>query len=55
MSLKCVHQGCGKTFDEGSDEVCHYHSGPPIFHEGQKGTSSPHCTTRRRNPESDPR
>ncbi|PKS06628.1 hypothetical protein jhhlp_007377 [Lomentospora prolificans] len=37
MTSKCVHQGCGKLFEEGSDETCHYHPGPPIFHEGQKG------------------
>ncbi|SPO00860.1 related to zinc-binding protein [Cephalotrichum gorgonifer] len=37
MSLKCVHKGCGKSFNEGSEEVCIYHPGPPVFHEGQKG------------------
>ena len=37
MALKCVHQGCGKTYSD-EDEVCVYHPGPPIFHEGQKGT-----------------
>src|SRR5690242_20702511 len=36
---KCVHKGCGKTFTDPSEE-CVYHPGPPIFHEGQKGTSS---------------
>ncbi|KAL2017553.1 hypothetical protein VTK56DRAFT_1987 [Thermocarpiscus australiensis] len=36
MAQKCVHQGCGKTFTD-PDEVCRYHPGPPIFHEGQKG------------------
>ncbi|KAF3906861.1 hypothetical protein ABW21_db0205102 [Orbilia brochopaga] len=33
---KCTHQGCGKTFTD-ADEDCHYHPGPPLFHEGQKG------------------
>ncbi|KAI1202268.1 HSP20-like chaperone [Nemania serpens] len=37
MALKCVHQGCGKEYSDGSDEVCRYHPGPPVFHEGQKG------------------
>ncbi|KAL2757560.1 hypothetical protein ACRALDRAFT_1074553 [Sodiomyces alcalophilus JCM 7366] len=36
MAQKCVHQGCGKLFTD-PDEVCHYHPGPPVFHEGQKG------------------
>lgn len=36
MAQKCVHQGCGKVFTD-PDEVCKYHPGPPIFHEGQKG------------------
>ncbi|KAL2260765.1 hypothetical protein VTK26DRAFT_5140 [Humicola hyalothermophila] len=36
MAQKCVHQGCGKTYTD-PDEVCRYHPGPPIFHEGQKG------------------
>lgn len=33
---KCVHQSCGKIFTD-PDEECHYHPGPPVFHEGQKG------------------
>ncbi|ROW11510.1 hypothetical protein VMCG_00989 [Cytospora schulzeri] len=38
MAQKCVHQGCGKMFtDTDTEEVCRYHPGPPIFHEGQKG------------------
>ena len=37
MAQKCVHQGCGKSYDEGEDEGCLYHPGPPVFHEGQKG------------------
>ncbi|KAI1172618.1 Pyruvate/Phosphoenolpyruvate kinase-like domain-containing protein [Nemania sp. FL0916] len=36
MGLKCVHQGCGKQYSD-PDEVCRYHPGPPVFHEGQKG------------------
>ncbi|EFX03714.1 cord and cs domain containing protein [Grosmannia clavigera kw1407] len=38
MAQKCVHQGCGKTYTD-ADEVCRYHPGPPVFHEGQKGWS----------------
>ncbi|KAI1739476.1 Pyruvate/Phosphoenolpyruvate kinase-like domain-containing protein [Xylaria scruposa] len=33
---KCVHQGCGKEYSD-PDEICRYHPGPPVFHEGQKG------------------
>ncbi|KAK4143217.1 cysteine and histidine-rich domain-containing protein [Dichotomopilus funicola] len=36
MAQKCVHQGCGKEYTD-PEEVCRYHPGPPIFHEGQKG------------------
>ncbi|KAK7743490.1 hypothetical protein SLS53_004024 [Cytospora paraplurivora] len=36
MAQKCVHQGCGKEYTD-TEEVCRYHPGPPIFHEGQKG------------------
>ncbi|KAF2745214.1 chord-domain-containing protein [Sporormia fimetaria CBS 119925] len=36
MAKKCVHKGCGKTY-ENEDEPCTYHPGPPVFHEGQKG------------------
>ncbi|KAK1757462.1 cysteine and histidine-rich domain-containing protein [Echria macrotheca] len=36
MAQKCVHQGCGKEYTD-PDEVCRYHPGPPVFHEGQKG------------------
>ncbi len=36
MAQKCVHQGCGKMYTD-TDEVCQYHPGPPVFHEGQKG------------------
>lgn len=43
--LRCVHSGCGKEYTD-PEEVCRYHPGPPVFHEGQKGmymvsTSSP--------------
>ncbi|EGS17994.1 uncharacterized protein CTHT_0060070 [Thermochaetoides thermophila DSM 1495] len=38
---KCVHQGCGKLFTD-PDEVCRYHPGPPIFHEGQKVRQANH-------------
>lgn len=37
MAQKCVRQGCGKEFTD-VEEECHYHPGPPVFHEGQKGT-----------------
>lgn len=37
MAGKCVHKGCGKTFSD-PEEDCVYHPGPPVFHEGQKGT-----------------
>ncbi|QIX01649.1 hypothetical protein AMS68_007166 [Peltaster fructicola] len=33
---KCVHRGCGKLFTD-SNEECSFHSGTPVFHEGQKG------------------
>ncbi|CAN9150228.1 unnamed protein product [Alternaria alternata] len=36
MAKKCVHKGCGKTYDDDNEE-CVYHPGPPKFHEGQKG------------------
>ncbi|RDL41977.1 CORD and CS containing protein [Venustampulla echinocandica] len=36
MAQKCVHSGCGKLYTD-PEEECLYHSGPPIFHEGQKG------------------
>jgi hypothetical protein len=37
MAQKCVHKGCGKVYTD-EDEDCIYHPGPPVFHEGQKGT-----------------
>lgn len=40
MVSKCVHKGCGKTF-ESEEEECVYHPEPPIFHEGQKGVRAP--------------
>ncbi|KAF2274529.1 chord-domain-containing protein [Westerdykella ornata] len=36
MARKCVHKGCGKTYED-ENEACVYHPGPPVFHEGQKG------------------
>ncbi|CAD6503918.1 BgTH12-05661 [Blumeria graminis f. sp. triticale] len=36
MTLKCVHQSCGKIYID-VNEPCYYHPGPPIFHEGLKG------------------
>jgi len=36
MAKKCVHKGCGKTY-ENDDEDCVYHPDGPEFHEGQKG------------------
>jgi hypothetical protein len=45
MAKKCVHKGCGKTYEDENEE-CIYHPGPPVFHEGQKGRSAPNeCTT----------
>jgi hypothetical protein len=40
MTQKCVHKGCGKLFTD-PDEPCVYHPGPPVFHEGQKGSFQP--------------
>lgn len=37
MAKKCVHKGCGKTYENDDDDGCVYHPGPPVFHEGQKG------------------
>jgi CHORD len=37
MTQKCVHKGCGKAFTD-PDDPCVYHPGPPVFHEGQKGS-----------------
>ncbi|KAK8083495.1 CORD and CS domain-containing protein [Apiospora saccharicola] len=36
MAQKCVHKGCSKEYSD-PEEVCNYHPGPPVFHEGQKG------------------
>jgi len=35
----CRHKGCGEKFTERAnhDKACHFHPGPPIFHERQKG------------------
>ena len=38
MAQKCVHKSCGKMYTD-PEEECHYHPGPPVFHEGQKGKS----------------
>lgn len=46
MAKKCVHKGCGKTYEgEGAADDCLYHPGPPVFHEGQKGERSPDDAT----------
>jgi hypothetical protein len=45
MAKKCVHKGCGKTYDDDNEE-CVYHPGPPKFHEGQKGRSAQPSTRR---------
>ena len=29
MSKKCVHKGCGKTYED-DNEDCVYHPGPPV-------------------------
>eukprot|EP01103_Thecamoeba_quadrilineata_P020509 TRINITY_DN8847_c0_g1_i1.p1 TRINITY_DN8847_c0_g1~~TRINITY_DN8847_c0_g1_i1.p1 ORF type:complete len:388 (+),score=61.82 TRINITY_DN8847_c0_g1_i1:23-1186(+) len=36
-TYKCTHNGCGQTYTEGDGSQCYYHSGPAVFHEGQKG------------------
>lgn len=48
MAQKCVHQGCGKEYTDPT-EKCHYHPGPPIFHEGQKGIVSIYLSTELRD------
>lgn len=40
----CQRRGCGQTFvseevSRGSNAVCQYHPGSPVFHEGSKGWS----------------
>ncbi|KAJ3753967.1 HSP20-like chaperone [Lentinula raphanica] len=35
----CTRKGCGKDFQEGSDESCIFHPGAPVFHEGLKSWS----------------
>ncbi|KAH9005184.1 chord-domain-containing protein [Lactarius hatsudake] len=42
---RCTHKGCGKEFDPGdnTEEICVYHPGAPIFHEGLKSWSC--CNT----------
>jgi len=42
---RCTHKGCGKEFDDASnaEEICIYHPGAPIFHEGLKSWSC--CNT----------
>ncbi|KAA8893721.1 HSP20-like chaperone [Sphaerosporella brunnea] len=36
VEQKCTHKGCERTFTD-PNEICYYHPGAPIFHEGQKG------------------
>jgi len=36
---RCTRKGCGVEFTEGGDELCAYHPGAPIFHEGLKSWS----------------
>ncbi|XP_068122897.1 cysteine and histidine-rich domain-containing protein 1 [Hyperolius riggenbachi] len=38
VGTSCKNGGCTKTFDgpQSNEEVCQYHSGVPIFHEGMK-------------------
>jgi len=35
----CRHPGCGKKFQEKSNHqrACHYHPGPPVFHDRKRG------------------
>ena len=35
-TLKCTHNGCGQDY---TDDICYYHPGTPVFHEGLKGWS----------------
>jgi len=39
VGTTCTHNGCKATFQDDSSrtEICHYHPGPPLFHEGSKG------------------
>ncbi|XP_069495495.1 cysteine and histidine-rich domain-containing protein 1 isoform X2 [Ambystoma mexicanum] len=46
IGTSCKHGGCSKTYDglQSSGEMCKFHSGVPIFHEGMKFWS---CCKRR--------
>ncbi|KAF9068646.1 chord-domain-containing protein [Rhodocollybia butyracea] len=33
---RCTRKGCGKEFSEDSTEICTFHPGAPVFHEGLK-------------------
>ncbi|KAF9049317.1 chord-domain-containing protein [Hymenopellis radicata] len=35
----CSRKGCGKEYEDGSEEACIFHSGAPVFHEGLKSWS----------------
>ena len=35
-SLLCTNYGCGKYFVPGSEEECHFHEKPPVFHDTVK-------------------
>jgi len=35
----CTRKGCGADYAEGSDDLCSYHPGSPVFHEGLKSWS----------------
>ena len=46
MEEVCVRRGCGKKFFQArnADNICQFHPGAPVFHEGRKGWS---CCKRR--------
>ena len=47
VGATCKRKACGKQYEEGLErekDVCTYHPGAPIFHEGSKGWS---CCKRR--------
>ncbi|KAI0273659.1 chord-domain-containing protein [Gloeopeniophorella convolvens] len=46
--VRCSHKGCGKDFDPtgNAEEVCIYHPGAPVFHEGLKSWSCCHTVNK---------
>lgn len=37
--LSCQNKGCGKYFDQDSEDDCFFHPGGPVFHDALKGWS----------------